>query len=65
MKWLLTHLVTVIKVGIVAFRLVEAAKADGVITFAEMVEGVTALVEAAGLADQIRIETEPPEGLSA
>ena len=64
MKWLM-HLTRVVKVGIVAFQLFEAAKVDGVITLDEMTAGVQSLLEAAGLADQIRIQVEPPEGLSA
>ena len=66
MKWLL-HLTRVVRVGIVANELFEAAKVDGVITSEEMTAGVQALLEAAGLADQIKIQLdEPPqEGLSA
>jgi len=36
----------------------EAAKADGVITLEEMTDGVTQLLEAADLADDIRIEID-------
>ena len=66
MKWLM-HLTRVVRVGIVANELFEAAKVDGVITSDEMTAGVQALLEAAGLADQIKIQLddEPQEGLSA
>ena len=54
MKWAL-NIVKLIRVGIVALELFEAAKVDGVITLEEMTAGVQALLEAAGLADDIQI----------
>ena len=54
MKWAL-NIVKLIRVGIVALELFEAAKVDGVITLEEMTTGVQALLEAAGLADDIQI----------
>jgi len=57
MKWLL-KIVRVIRVGIVAFELFEAAKVDGVITLEEMTAGVQSLLEAAGLADDIKIKLD-------
>ena len=65
MKWL-TKIVRVMKVGLVAFQLFEAAKVDGVITLEEMTAGVQALLEAAGLADDIKItldQDDRPAGL--
>ena len=57
MQWL-TRLISVMKVGLVALKWFEAAKADGVITLEEMTDGVTQLLEAADLADDIRIEVD-------
>lgn len=57
MQWL-TRIVSVMKVGLVALKWFEAAKADGVITLEEMTDGVTQLLEAADLADDIRIEID-------
>jgi len=54
MQWL-TRIISVMKVGLVALKWFEAAKADGVITLSEMTDGVTQLLEAAGLADDIEI----------
>ena len=66
MKWL-SKIVRVLKVGMVAFQLFEAAKVDGVITLEEMTAGVQSLLEAAGLADDIRIvlpqDDDRPTGL--
>jgi len=39
-------------------RWFDEAKADGVITLDEMTKGVTELLEAAGLAGQVRIEID-------
>jgi len=63
MKWFKRFLI-LIKIGNVALSWFDRAKTDGVITLEEMVEGVTELVDAAGLSEAIRIEVEPPEGLS-
>lgn len=57
MQWL-TRIISVMKVGLVALKWFEAAKADGVITLEEMTDGVTQLLEAADLADDIRIEVD-------
>ena len=57
MQWL-TRIVSVMKVGLVALKWFEAAKADGVITLEEMTDGVTQLLEAAGLADDIEIRVD-------
>ncbi len=62
MKTLL-RIVKVIRVGIVAFELFEAAKVDGVITLEEMTAGVQALLEAAGLADEIQIRLQSDSNL--
>lgn len=62
MKWL-TKIIDVVKVGLVALRWFEAAKADGVITLDEMTDGVTQLLEAAGLADDIKIHLQPESNL--
>ena len=55
MKWI-NRIRYVVRLGLTAMRWFEGAKADGVITLDEMTKGVTELIEAAGLADQVRIE---------
>ena len=52
---ILLNIVKLIRIGIVALELFEEAKVDGVITLEEMTNGVQALLEAAGLADDIKI----------
>lgn len=63
MKWFKRFLLA-IRIGNVAMTWFDRARADGVITLEEMVEGITELVDAAGLSESIRIDVEPPEGLS-
>jgi len=55
MKWF-RRFQMAMSIGMVALNWFDRAKADGVITVDEMVEGVTELVDAAGLSDAIRIE---------
>ena len=60
---ILLNIVKLIRIGMVALELFEAAKVDGVITLEEMTDGVQALLEAAGLADDIKIVLEGESNL--
>ncbi len=48
-----------IQMGTMLLVWFEDAAADGVITHEEIIEGVGSLIDAAGLADDLKIEVDP------